>query len=127
MDGKRDAVLVVGAEAERSKRRAKRADHPLEWTQQEGPAPENEFGGFAMDVTRHEVEMGLRRPAEIFSLYENAMRAARGESLDAHRERISALWARFAAVAADNPYAWSREAPSAATIRSVTPDNAMIA
>jgi acetyl-CoA C-acetyltransferase len=55
------------------------------------------------------------------------MRAARGESLDAHRERISALWARFAAVAADNPYAWSQDAPSAETIRSVTPDNAMIA
>ena len=35
--GERDAVLIVGAEAERSKRRAKRQGIDLEWTEQTGP------------------------------------------------------------------------------------------
>lgn len=116
--GKRDVVLVVGGEAERSKRRAKRQGTELHWTAQTGPEPDNTFSSVARDVTRHEIEMGLRQPAAIFSLYENAMRAARGESLAAHRVRISELWARFAAVAAGNPYAWIRDAPSAEEIRT---------
>jgi acetyl-CoA C-acetyltransferase len=123
--GKRDVVLVVGAEAERSKRRARRQGRDLQWTPQSGPEPDNAFASTHREVTRHEVEMGLRQPAAIFSLYENAMRAARGESLEAHRERISELWARFARVAAGNPYAWTRSAPSAEEIRTASPSNKM--
>jgi acetyl-CoA C-acetyltransferase len=36
------------------------------------------------------------------------------------------LWSRFAAVAAGNPAAWSREAYSPGAIRTVTPDNRMV-
>jgi len=123
--GKRDVVLVVGGEAERSKRRAQRRGVALQWTHQTGPPPENDFGGDSRDVSRHEIEMGIRVPAGIFSLYENALRAARGESLDAHRVRIAGLWSRFARVAADNPYAWTRSAPSAEEIRTASSDNRM--
>lgn len=126
-DGKRDVVLVVGGEAERSKRRAARSGVALHWTEQSGPDPDNDFGGSSRDLSRREFDAGLRVPAAIFSLYENAMRAARGESLDAHRVRISELWSRFARVAADNPYAWTRTPPTAEEIRSASPENPMIA
>ena len=33
----------------------------------------------------------------------------RGETADEHRRRIGELWARFSAVARDNPHAWSRD------------------
>ncbi len=73
------------------------------------------------------MEIGLAQPATIFSLYENARRHARGETLAEHRQRIATLWHRFAKVAEGNPYAWTREAPSVATIRDETPDNKMVA
>jgi len=125
--GKRDAVLVVGGEAERSKRRAARRGTTLRWTEQTGPEPDCRYGGNASDVSQQEVDVGLRQPAAIFSLYENAMRAARGEAMDAHRARISELWAGFARVAADNPFAWTREPPTAQEIAAETPDNRMAA
>ena len=126
-EGKRDVVLVVGGEGERSKRRAKRQGIDLHWTEQHDPEPDNDFGGFSRDVTKQEIEIGLRQPAAIFSLYENAMRAARGESLEAHRVRISELWAGFARVAADNPYAWTREPPSPEEIRTPSASNKLTA
>jgi acetyl-CoA C-acetyltransferase len=49
-------------------------------------------------------------------LLENALRAAEGLSLDAHRIQIAALWAGLSQVAAGNPDAWSREPVSAEAI-----------
>ncbi len=125
--GKRDVVLLAGAEAERSKRRARKQGVELGWTEQAGPAPDREFDSPHPETTRHEIEIGLRLPALFFSLYENAMRHARGESLKAHRTRIAELWAGFARVAAKNPHAWTREPPSIETIRDTTADNRMVA
>ena len=49
-----------------------------------------------------------------------------GRSVDEHQRHVSELWARFAAVAADNPNAWSRTAYSPEEIRTVSPDNRMV-
>ena len=124
--GVRDAVLVVGAEAERSKRRAKRAGREIAWDVPDAPAPDRSFGDTQRGVTDDEIAIGLIQPAAIFALYENAMRHARGESLEAHRDRIARLWHGFARVAEQNPDAWTREAPSAEAIRDESADNRMI-
>ncbi|MBS2079597.1 hypothetical protein KCQ60_23080, partial [Mycobacterium tuberculosis] len=55
-----------------------------------------------------------------------ALRVARGESIDNHLQRIGELWARFNAVAVDNPHAWIRTPSSADDIRRVGPRNRMI-
>src|SRR6202008_4343611 len=52
-----------------------------------------------------------------------ALRAALGESVDAHLRRISELWAGFSAVAAGNPNAGIRERKSAEEIRTPGPEN----
>ncbi len=124
--GVRDAVLIVGAEAERTKRQAKRAGRDLAWSDHQPTSPDRSFGETAPGVTREEIDVGVAQPAAIFSLYENAMRHARGESLEENRDRIARLWHRFAKVAESNPCAWTREAPSVETIRDETPDNRMI-
>src|SRR6185503_6856037 len=66
------------------------------------------------------------RPIEYYPMFENALRAARGESIAAHGERISELWARFSAVAADNPHAWIRKAHGALEIRTPSAQNRMV-
>lgn len=124
-EGLRDAVLIVGAEAEHSKRRAKRAGRELNWSEPAAPAPDRDFDEQETWITPEEVEAGLAHPAAIFSLYENARRYAKGETLDENRDLIARLWHGFAKVAEGNPYAWTRHAPSVATIRDETSDNKM--
>jgi acetyl-CoA C-acetyltransferase len=123
--GRRDAVLVVGAEAEHTSRRAKRAGHELQWSAPDAPGPDLDFETRERFILSEEVEAGLAQPAAIFTLYENARRHAAGESLAANRERIARLWRGFAIVAEGNPFAWTRQAPSVETIRDATPDNRM--
>lgn len=123
--GRRDAVLIVGGEAEHSKRRAKREGRELDWSELEAPPPDREFEEGSPWIQRSEFQVGLGQPAAIFSLYENAMRHARGEGLQENRDRIARLWHGFAKVAEANPFAWTREAPSVQTIRDETPDNKM--
>ncbi len=129
--GRRDAVLIVGAEGEHSKRRAKRAGRDPGWSTPETPPPDRDFDERDFDkqgewILQEEVQAGLAQAAAIFSLYENARRHARGESLEANRDRIAALWHDFAKVAERNPFAWTREAPDVGTIREATDDNRMI-
>ena len=124
--GRLDLVIVVGAEAERSKRRCLAAGADPGWTVQNDSSPDETFGGDIPFMNRFEVELGLIQPAGVFSLFENAMRFARGESIEAHRDRISQLWARFNAVAQDNPNAWTREPLSASEIGIPSASNKMV-
>ncbi len=77
-------------------------------------------------VTEDEKAHGLDRPLRVFPLFENALRAEAGESVDAHQRSVSELWARLSACAASNPYAWSRRERSAEEIRTVGPANRMV-
>jgi acetyl-CoA C-acetyltransferase len=123
--GRRDLVLLTGAECEHSKRRARASGAPLEWSECKG-VPDQTFGshdpGFGPIEQRYRI-----RPVQAFSLFENALRQPLGESPEAARTHISELWAGFARIAADNPYAWIRDAPDALTIRTPAASNRMIA
>jgi len=126
--GRRDAVLLVAAEAERTKRRAKASGTRLEWTVQEGPPPDETFPSRSKDGGFGAWERRFRpHPPQAFALFENALRAHRGEGVEAHRARIAGLWSRFSRVAADNPYAWIREAKSPEEIATPTEVNRLVA
>ena len=69
---------------------------------------------------------GAVAPTMVYPLFETALRADAGRTIDEHQRHVSELWSRFAAVAADNPHAWSRTAYSPEEIRTVSPDNRMV-
>ena len=52
---------------------------------------------------------GLTVPTDIYPLYENACRAAWGQSLAEGQAESGAIWAQMSAVAAVNPHAWLRQ------------------
>ena len=56
-----------------------------------------------------ELRIKLDRPAYVYPMFEQSLRIAAGETSEDHRRRIGELWSQFSAVAATNPYAWSRE------------------
>jgi acetyl-CoA C-acetyltransferase len=60
---------------------------------------------------------GLVAPTDVYPLYENASRAAWGQTLAEAQRESAEIWARFSEVAAANEHAWLRNA--------VTPDEIM--
>jgi acetyl-CoA C-acetyltransferase len=70
---------------------------------------------------------GLATPVDIYPLYENAGRAAYGQSLAEAQRESAEIWARFSAVAAGNPHAWIRKQASVEDILTPSADNRPIA
>jgi len=121
-----DVALIVGAEAMFTRFRARRQKAWLEWTTQENTSPTQVVGDDTAGTNDIEMSRAMALPTQIYPIFENAIRAASGASLDDHARHISELWARFSAVAAKNPYAWSQTELTAEEIRTVTVDNRLI-
>ena len=131
--GDLDVVLITGAEAMYARALARRdpARPWLTWASQpEGTPPPVLFGVEKPGATDLEVNRGVLLPVHAYPLFENALRAANGWTLDEHAARIGALWSRFSQVAAGNPDAWirtartrrrDRHAPARATAWSRSP------
>ena len=120
--GKHDAVILTGAECGQTQARARRAGVELDW--QEAPGePDERFGVELKMRHRIEAQRGIAQPIEMYPIFENALRHARGESLEGHVERVSELWAGFSRVAAENPHAWMREEKTAEEIRTPSASN----
>jgi acetyl-CoA C-acetyltransferase len=125
--GRAGVVLLAGAETWRTRTGLKKQGARLVWTTQDESVPMAEISGHDVPMAGDaELRIKLDRPALIYPMFEESLRLAREESIDAHRKRISELWARFNAVAVDNPHAWIRKPVSAEEIAQAGPQNRMI-
>ncbi|WP_055403632.1 MULTISPECIES: acetyl-CoA acetyltransferase [unclassified Mycobacterium] len=125
--GRAQVVLLAGAETWRTRRGLRAKGAKLEWTVQDDSVPMAEVSGDDVPMAGDaEIRIRLDRPAYVYPLFEQALRIAGGESVDDHRRRIGELWARFNAVAVDNPYAWIRKPVTAEEICEPGPQNRMI-
>jgi acetyl-CoA C-acetyltransferase len=117
-------ALIAGAEAMHGAQLARRAGVALDWAEAGTPdtVGDSRWGNNPIEQ-RHHAQM----PTTIYPLFENALRAQRGWSIERHRTYLAGLCARLAAVARDNPYAWFRQNRGAAEIGAVGPSNRMIA
>ena len=98
----------------------------MNWMEFKEVVPTRVFGSEMSMNHPYELARGVVMPVQVYPMFETALRAHHGETVDAHQVRASELWARFSAVAADNPYAWVRDQKSAEEIRTPSPSNRMI-
>ncbi len=77
-------------------------------------------------VTAQEAAHGLGYPVNTYPLFENALRARDGRSIEAHQRQLGALFAPFTKVAAANPHAWFPVERSAEELVTVTDRNRMV-
>jgi acetyl-CoA C-acetyltransferase len=125
--GEADVVVIGGGESMHTRWRARREPRVhLEWPVDTGTPCANVVGDPRPGTSDIEQAHWAVAPTHIYPLLETALRAAAGRSVDEHRKAVGALWARFAAVAAANPHAWSRVAYTAEDIWRATPDNRMV-
>ncbi len=126
--GELRSVAVVGAEAMYARLLAKREGCELEWERQpDDVASPLLAADDRAPLTAAEYAQGLNLPTNIYPLFENARRARLGWTIHDHRDHLGQLWANFASVASDNPYAWIRDAPSPEAIATASSNNRMIA
>jgi acetyl-CoA C-acetyltransferase len=117
--GEIKAAAIVGGEALRTA--ARRAVVP-------SSPSENAVRAVAMrrgPSYRH--RYGLVAPVDVYPLYENAGRAAYGQTLAQGQEESAQLWALFSEVAAANPGAWLRRQVSGEEIKTLSAANRPIA
>ena len=121
-----DIALLTGGEATRTRSRARSAGVELDWPRGE-PDDEPTIIGDELEMNLEaETSRGIYMPVQIYPMFETAIRAAAGRSVDEHREHLGRLWSGLSHVAAGNPYAWIRDARTPDEITTVTDDNRMI-
>jgi acetyl-CoA C-acetyltransferase len=122
--GEVDLVILTGGETTRTRARYNKAGLTPDWrTTDIAPVPVSE------DLTMNmpeELARKIMMPIQIYPLFETALRAQAGRSVADHQIHISELYARFSAVAATNPNAWSKKQYTAEEIRTVSDTNRMI-
>ncbi|MGA2520529.1 MAG: acetyl-CoA acetyltransferase [Acidimicrobiales bacterium] len=126
VDGGRPRVLIAGAEALATRRRAKKQGITLDWPSSEG-WPDT-WPPLEPDLGVHPVERahGLVQATTMYALVESAVAHGAREDAATHSRAVGELMAGFNAVAAANPGSWFPARRSAAEIMDVTPDNRMI-
>jgi len=124
--GGQPRVLVAGAEALATRKRARKAGIELDWPSAPG-WPET-WPPMEPDVGVHPVERahGLEAATTMYALVETALAHAQGHDPATQRRVMGELMERFNAVAAANPLSWFPTRRHGAEITTVTAENRMI-
>jgi acetyl-CoA C-acetyltransferase len=125
--GETDFALAVGAEFLGSLRRRIAANSTFEgWESDPDAAEPERFGDSRPGVNPQEQLHWLNAPINTYPMFENALRAHQGHTLEQHQRQLGALFAPFTKVAAANPYAWFPIERSAEELITVSQQNRMV-
>ena len=124
-DGESELAFVGGANNFRTLGLAQRAGAKIDWPAG-GEGSSVTVGSSKRGSNELEASVGLEMPIHIYPLFENGLRAARGQTLEEHRRAMGDLFHPFTKVAAKNPYAWFPIERSAEELVTPTPINRMI-
>jgi acetyl-CoA C-acetyltransferase len=124
--GELTTAAIVGGESTNARNQAKKTKAQLNWTPMASPQDAVQFpmSSYAMSPVAKKLRM--RDPAQVYPFYEMATQHAWGETPAEAQIKSARLWADYASVAAQNPSAWIKTAPDAATIAEPTADNRLI-
>jgi acetyl-CoA C-acetyltransferase len=123
MNGEIQIALLAGAEAMAGASPTKQ-DNWLQITDEDSSP--RMVGDTRWGSTPHEELHNARYPIQVYPLYENALRAKRGLTIEEHKKFLGDYCAEFSKVASANQYAWFRKERSGEEIGTVTAQNRMI-
>ncbi len=124
-EGEVRIAVLAGAEALYSRYRAHREQKSLPWGGRKSTMADTTKGQppFTSEIERRH---GIFLPVQTYPLFENALRAEAGRTVDEHQRVVARMMARFSEVAARNPHAWFPEALTADEIQIVDETNRWI-
>jgi acetyl-CoA C-acetyltransferase len=121
--GKRRAVLIAGGEAAYSISKRFKGKRPEYWPKRETPKYIN---GEKWAIAKSVVKYGLYFATTAYAIFETALRASSGRSIEEHRKYMGKLLEHFSKVASKNPYSWTQKHFSAEEIIISSPENRRI-
>jgi acetyl-CoA C-acetyltransferase len=119
-------AAVVGGEASHSLATAQKLGRLPPWTPPASREEAVRFPSSRFAMSAPAKRLKVMDPAQIYPFYEMAAQAAWRQAPAEAQAASAHLWARYAAVAADNPNAWIRTAPDALSIATVSAGNRLI-
>lgn len=122
-EGKMRLALLSGAEAMASRNMARKQDVKLDWLR---GTPESVVGDTRNGFNDSEGRHGAIMPTRVYPLFENALRAEAGRTVEQHQGHVGKLCSRLTQVAAQNPYSWFPVARTPEEITNVGPNNRWI-
>lgn len=125
--GEVDGILIAGAEAMDSAKRAREQSLASFGGTRGAEATETVVGDGRTGIGPAELAAGLMAPAALYPLFESALAARAGRSPDEQRAFLGRLLAPMTELAAALPdLAWFREVRTADEISTVTSENRMV-
>ncbi|MFX1394613.1 MAG: hypothetical protein ACFFAH_13690 [Promethearchaeota archaeon] len=122
--GKSQAILITGGEARYSIYRANKTNTMLKWPKRKNPKYME--GKLWMGINKFENKYRLIFPSCSYAIFESALRAEAGRSLEEHRHYIGNLFEKFSKIASKNPNTWTQKAYTAEELTTATPENRII-
>lgn len=121
-EGETDVALVAGAECFATLMRALTRGQTLPWHDEPG-GTRIDIGHERLGVSDVERRHKLQYPVNVYPMFENAIRGAKGRTVREHQLAIGRLMAPFTEVAAGHPQAWFPVARTAEEIATPSDDN----
>ena len=118
--GKHRCILITGGEAAYSINKIFNGKRPKHWPENKLPKYIN---GEKWDIPEIDKKYGLYFPSLTYAIFETALRASSGRSIEEHRKHMGELLERFSKVAAKNPFSWTQKLFSADEIITPSPEN----
>ena len=101
-------AAIVGGEAVNAVNQAKKAGVMPPWTPPVSREEAVKFPSSRFAMSPVAKLLGVMDPAQVYPFYEVATQAAWGQTPAEGARESAELWARYASVAAGNPFAWIR-------------------
>jgi len=118
--GEHRAVLITGGEAAYSISKRFKGERPEHWPKREDPKYRN---GEKWVIAKSVIKYSLYFATTAYAIFETALRASSGRSIEEHRKYMGELFERFSKVASKNPYSWTQKHFSAEEIVTPSPEN----
>lgn len=125
-NGEADLVVLAGAEFLGSLMKTLQSGGDVSMFKGGPEGDPVRWGDSRVGQTAQEDAHGMSFPANVYPMFENALRAHLGRSVEDHQRRMGDLFSRFSAVAAANPDAWFPKERSPEEIATEAPDNRMV-
>ncbi|MBN44416.1 MAG: acetyl-CoA acetyltransferase [Rhodobiaceae bacterium] len=123
--GQSEVVLLSGSECFSTMRKASKNGKKTGWG--------DNIVGNRIDLgyekpggTDNEIKHGIAFPVNVYPLFETAIRARMGNSIEKHQNYLGELFSPFTKIAKDHPNAWFPTERSASEISNVTETNRYI-
>lgn len=126
-NGQCEVALLSGAEYLASMLGAIKQGIHLDWDRESDPGSDpEEIGEMRPGVNAYEKGYSLNFPVNVYPLFENAIRGAKGRDVASHLKAMGKLFSPFSKVASENPYSWFPTYRSAEEIATPSEKNRFV-